>query len=435
MKKEFPKLLIADVNGKTYDVPYLEACGMKALSFFRLSPEDLIPLPPDSELFMLPGRMPVGYNSECGEFVVLERNPFFGKKESCYAVAAFLSPGFTSTYSASCVEEKGAKTLPLFSYASVAFYKEKFFATGLRIDKEKRQALSGMDIDKVRENVKLFRKYFPKNRLVRHLESCALIYGCPAAKNFFLKRYEAPLPTSPGCNAFCMGCLSLQTGEECSVTQPRIKFVPLPEEIAEVALSHIKSVPDPVVSFGQGCEGEPLMAGDVIEKAVKIIRKSTQKGMINLNTNASKPDVVKKLFKAGLNSIRVSANSVNEKYYSLYYRPRGYGLSDVMRSIKIAKDAGGFVSINYLVMPGFSDWKIEADLFRRFIEKTSVDMIQWRNLNYDPVRYFAKLKIKVDPQEMLGLDEHIESIKKDFPRLMHGYFNPSRGKIRRWERS
>ena len=36
-----------------------------------------------------------------------------------------------------------------------------------------------------------------RNRLFRHLETCALTYGCPAAKNLFLCRYEAPLPTSP----------------------------------------------------------------------------------------------------------------------------------------------------------------------------------------------------------------------------------------------
>ena len=97
------------------------------------------------------------------------------------------------------------------------------------------------------------------------------------------------------------------------------------------------------------------MAGEAIEEAIKIIRQKTEKGVINLNTNASKPEVVKRLFKAGLNSIRVSINSAQEKYYSRYYKPQGYKFNDVLKSIKIAKGAGGFVSLNYLVIPGFTD--------------------------------------------------------------------------------
>ena len=58
------------------------------------------------------------------------------------------------------------------------------------------------------------------------------------------------------------------------------------EEIAEVALFHIDNVDDPVVSFGQGCEGEPLMVADVLEEAILLIRKETSKGIINLNSNS-----------------------------------------------------------------------------------------------------------------------------------------------------
>ena len=62
-------------------------------------------------------------------------------------------------------------------------------------------------------------------------------------------------------------------------------FLPKPEEIAGIALFHIAHVKDPIVSFGQGCEGEPLLAGDVIEKAIRIIRRETARGTINMNTN------------------------------------------------------------------------------------------------------------------------------------------------------
>ena len=44
-----------------------------------------------------------------------------------------------------------------------------------------------------------------------------------------------------------------------------------PEEIAEVALRHGERAKDPLISFGQGCEGDPCLAADNIAKAVKII--------------------------------------------------------------------------------------------------------------------------------------------------------------------
>jgi pyruvate-formate lyase-activating enzyme len=35
-------------------------------------------------------------------------------------------------------------------------------------------------------------------------------------------------------------------------------------------------------------------------------------------------------------------------------------------------------------MPGFTDREDEFDELVRFIQSTGIDMIQWRNLNYDP---------------------------------------------------
>ena len=416
MKKEFPKLLIADKNGTVFDVPFLEAAGMKGNKFFR---------------FVLPERRPVGFDADFNRFVEIEEAPFTKKNVECYAVAAFISPGQTVMYNTAYSEKKGANILPLFSYAAVAFYKNEFYTAAFSIDREKRQELAGMDHKSVERNVKSFRKIFPENRLVRHLERCALTYGCPAAKNFFLKKYEAPLPTSPTCNAECVGCISKQNKKGCSVTQPRIEFVPTPEEIAEIALFHIRAVKDPVVSFGQGCEGEPLMQAKVLVEAIREIRRSTGKGMVNLNTNASRPDVISGLFDAGLDSIRVSMNSVREKYYAAYYLPKGYRFNDVVRFIKRAKKKNGFVSINYLTMPGFTDSRKEADALLSFLDRNSVDMIQWRNLNYDPLMYFKKLRINVKYEDTIGIDNVISMVKKEYPNIMHGYFNPSRGRIRR----
>jgi len=207
--------------------------------------------------------------------------------------------------------------------------------------------------------------------------------------------------------------------------------VPTPEEIAEVALFHIPRVKDPVVSFGQGCEGEPLMSGKVIERAIKLIRKKTHKGIINLNTNASRPETISRLFAAGLDSIRISLNSVREEYYNPYFKPVRYKFSDVCRSVKNAKTQKGFVSINYLTVPGFTDLRSEYIALRKFLKQYRIDMIQWRNLNYDPLSYFRDLKIIPKESEMLGIKKVISGLRQEFPQLLMGYFNPARGRIKR----
>ncbi|MFA6079470.1 MAG: radical SAM protein [Candidatus Omnitrophota bacterium] len=425
-----PQLVVADDKNRIYSIPHLEAVGMSASHFFRLSPDDLIKLPPGSQIFTLPDRLPIGYDTVTGKFITPDGDgPSHGKR--VFAAAAFISPGYTATYSAAYKESGRPKMLPLFSYAAVAFYRGSFYVSAIKIDNEPRHDPRFIDLALVKKNVPKFIKIFPKNRLVKHLSECALTHGCPGAQNFFLKRCEGPLPSSPSCNARCAGCISFQEEGNCPATQPRIKFSPTPEEIAEVALYHIGNVKDTVVSFGQGCDGEPLLAGELLERSIKLIRSSTQKGIINVNTNASRPDTIARLFNAGLNSIRVSMNSAREPFYTRYYRPKGYTFENVLDSISVAKREGGFVSINYLTMPGFSDSKKEAAAFARLIETYHIDMIQWRNMNFDPMRYFSKFGERVTLKELLGVKQTIMALKERFPGLMMGYYNPARGRMGR----
>ena len=422
MKKDFPQLVVSDKKGNIFNIPHIEAIGMKAGYFFCLKKEEFIKLPSGSRLFMLPERLGVGYDPATGDLKVFK---------DYLSVAAFISPGFTVSYSPSYRETNNPRELPLFCYSSCAFYKGGFYVTAVRIDTELRHDPRFIDINLVKKNVAKLKKAFQHNRLIKHLGDCALVYGCPGAQNFFLSRYEAPLPVSPFCNARCPGCISYQPKGKFPPTQPRIKFIPYPEEVKEAALYHIDNVKDPVVSFGQGCEGEPLLMHKLIERSIRLIRKNTLKGIININTNGSLPGIVARLFDAGLDSIRVSLNSVRKEYYERYYKPIGYGFNDVARSIKMAKKKKGYVSINYLTMPGFTDSEDEFRAFRRFIEAYHIDMIQWRNLNFDPLRYFNIIKMPKGDFKMLGIREIIGYLKKDFPNLMMGYYNPSRLKMNR----
>jgi pyruvate-formate lyase-activating enzyme len=120
--------------------------------------------------------------------------------------------------------------------------------------------------------------------------------------------------------------------------------------------------------------------------------------------------------------MRVSLNSARDEYYRRYYNPRGYSFNDVRKSISIAKESGKFVSLNYLVMPGFTDEKQEYQAMSGFIRDSRVDMIQWRNLNFDPQRFFLKMKI-VGSGDLLGVGEVIEQFRMKFPKLKQGYFN------------
>ena len=122
-----------------------------------------------------------------------------------------------------------------------------------------RQECRGFDQQKVETGVQQFLQAYPHNRLVAHLaNNCALTYQCPAARNYFMGRWECPIPSSPACNANCVGCISFQPEDEAIVsTQDRLTFKPRVEEIVEYSVPHLETAPYPIVSFGQGCEGEP----------------------------------------------------------------------------------------------------------------------------------------------------------------------------------
>ena len=67
-------MLLADKKGKIFDVPNMEACGMKAGCFLRLQEHDLIKLPSGSKLYMLPKRAPVGYDSKAKTFKTIDES-------------------------------------------------------------------------------------------------------------------------------------------------------------------------------------------------------------------------------------------------------------------------------------------------------------------------------------------------------------------------
>ncbi|MCF8067023.1 MAG: radical SAM protein [Desulfobacterales bacterium] len=422
-QKKLVTALVADRNGEIFELEGYAAVGMAGQHFEILSTANTIIIPHGGELMYLPDRRPVLYNIENNHLEVLDENPY-APGEPVYPVAAFNSPGYVAGYVSAFEERDGAKKLPLFSYGAVGWLGEGFRTSIIQVDKEDRQDLRLMKREDVIKGVQEMRKKMPDNRLRKHLERCALEYGCPAGKNFFLGRYEAPLPSAQQCNARCLGCISLQKSEEITHCQERISFTPTPEEIARIALEHIVRVEKSVVSFGQGCEGDPLFAAEVIGPAIKLIRSETERGTINMNTNGSLPDILNELLDVGLDSIRVSINSLRPECYTAYFRPKGYLFDDVIRSIDIALDKGKYVSINYLNCPGITDAPEEVEAVMTFLKDHPINRIQWRNLNFDPIGYWQVMMAASPSGQPIGVKKLLGLIRKNFPQVSFGYFNP-----------
>jgi pyruvate-formate lyase-activating enzyme len=414
--QQSPYILYSDGEGNIYEDTSLYVVGRSGWDAMPIDPADWIELPEGGNLYELPGRRGIGLDVETGEMRLCDKG---------WAVAAFIPPAHTGLYIAAYETEAEAPTLPLFCYTAAGWLDNKTYVPAVRIEQDIRQECAGYDDEKIASGTEKLLADYPHNRLVKHLmENCCMTYTCPAARNFSLSRWECPVPTSPACNANCIGCISFQPSDETIVsTQDRLTFKPTAEEIVEFTVPHLKNAPFPLISFGQGCEGEPLLMWETIRESIIEIRKHTDKGSININTNGSKPDAVKALCEVGLNSIRVSTNSARKHIYEPYYRPNNYQFEDIIESLKVMRSFGGWTSINYFVFPGMTDSVEEYEALRKLIIDTDLSMIQWRNFNIDPDWYMGKIGVN-ETGEMLGVKQLMSLIAEEFPKVKFGYFNP-----------
>lgn len=418
-----PTLLVAGSNGDVFDLHGVRAACRRGARICPLKEDELIPAPYGTQLYFLPGRQPVDADGKV---------PADAEQEDLTAVAVFLPPRFLATGLAAYRRLPDAPALPLFCYAAACWFRGELHVAAVEVESDPKHDPAMFHPHILRRYVKRLRKKYAGNRLVEHLaENCALRYGCANAMNFFYRRWEMPVPVSPACNATCVGCISSQPDGTVAPPQDRLKFVPDVAEIVEIAVEHLEHAPAAMVSFGQGCEGEPLLQAELIAEAIREIRRRTQRGTIHLNTNGSNPAALDRLCSAGLDSVRISLNSVYAPWYEAYYRPLTYRFADVVESIRLAKDRGLFVSINYLTFPGVTDSATETEALRRFLATTPVDMIQWRNLNIDPDVYVATIGLNAD-EPAVGLRAWLEELRSLHPGLMYGYVNPPR---ERWPES
>lgn len=418
--------VVADESGEVFEHPDLLMAGMNGMTARAPEADEMIPLPKGSRLFTIPNTPPMGLDRRSGKLMTVTQLPSDWGGGRIQAVSAFLSPAFTRTLLPAANYASKNVELTLWAYTAVGWCVEEecFYVAAARVDRNPQWEPDHFDD---RELEPLVRKRVadqPDNRLIEQLSRCALDYHCFAAKNLFFGRWEAPLPCSPTCNARCVGCISLQEAPDCCPSsQERLSFVPTVEELCQVAVPHLKTAENAIVSFGQGCEGDPILQTDTICEAVREMRKQTSRGTINFNSNASIPDCIDRLAEAGIDSIRVSLNSVQERFYNAYYRPIGYSFDDVIESIHRAKRNGLFTMLNYLVFPGITDREDEIDSLLKLVESTKIDMIQMRNLSIDPTLYWDSMKATGSG---IGMFRMMNRLKQEFPQLQYGYFNRTR---------
>ncbi len=383
-----------------------------------LDPADLLPLPAGATVAMMPGRRAVGRDN-AGARVALPA-------QAGWAISAFLPIGYTRTrvpgYQMADPAEipANAETLPFFGYTALAGLDGAIYAAAVPTDDPARWHPDAFDPRQLERRVRRRLLAEPENRVLAHHAHCALDYQCPTASNVFFERWEGAVAVAGGCNARCVGCISKQEEDGLVSPQDRLAFVPTIDEIVAVGVRHLTHAPDAIFSFGQGCEGEPLLQWHTIAGAIQGMRAQTAMGTININTNASNPRAVARLCAAGLDTLRASTISARPATYDAYYRPIGYTLDHVKRSLIVAREAGIYTSINLLLYPGLADAEDEAAAWIAFLRDTGTRLVQLRNLNIDPELLLPKLPPR---GPALGLRAFIALLRRELPDLHIGNFS------------
>ncbi|OGX68385.1 MAG: radical SAM protein [Paenibacillus sp. RIFOXYA1_FULL_44_5] len=413
------KVVYADEQGNVFDHSELEGLARSGDMITEIAEDELIPLPDGASLVSLPFTRPVGLDPKTGVMKAVE-GPY-------YAVGALLPQGYTRLFLPSYVKRGRDQLLPLFGYTGVVWKDGQFFVTAQMMENPDPWNPQNCDQLQLQNQVRLLSEKYVDNRLYQHLSNCALGYECLTASNTFLQRLEGAVPVSYSCNAGCHGCISEQPDDSGFVSpQTRMNFKPTVDEVVEVMLEHLQSS-ERIISFGQGCEGEPSTQAPLIIEAIRKVRERTNKGYININTNAGLTDHIRAIVDAGLNLMRVSTISALDDHYNAYYKPRGYTLKNVEKSLIYAAEHGVYTSINYLIFPGVTDREEEIEAMIEFIRKTKLKKIQFRNLNLDPESYLAI--IPKAQGEVLGMKQMLDIFQDELPHVTMGSYTtaPSAG--------
>jgi pyruvate-formate lyase-activating enzyme len=431
-----PRLLLALPDGTVTEHPALLA-PVRSGDQVGVAGADERPvrLPEGASLSSLPGQRPVGIDPDTGETVVLREVKVGGKLVKPDAVAAVLPPGWTRTYLPAAHRTPLSPMLPQWAY-SAAGWDEKlgFVVHAIHTDRRSHWSAKTHSTPDLAPKVEALRG---EGRLYAQLAKCALEYRCFTAQNVFYAQDEGAIPASVGCNSRCIGCISEQIEGEGIASHERMDDAPTAEEMAALGLRHLANAGESqrgraMVSFGQGCEGEPLTRAGFIAKAIRLMRKETSRGSININTNGSRPEAMQKLVDAGLDACRVSINSALKPLYEAYYRPVGYDWDDVRATLRVVRDGGVYIALNLLTFPGITDRPGEVEALSALIGEFGVRQVQTRNLALDPEQYLAVARATAAPGDGMGIAAMLRRLRRDHPKLVIGNFARGLGERGDW---
>jgi pyruvate-formate lyase-activating enzyme len=416
------KLLFADDRGQVYEHPELLAltgAGTPALAL-----EPAVPLPQHASLAALPGRRPLGFDPARGQIVELSEFRIGKRAIRPTAVAAVLPPGWTRSELPAFRKSAIAPVLPQWAYTAAAWDDEAGVHVTWALHTDKRTHWDPAE-HSTKDLPRLVQERLARddNPLLRQISRCALEYRCFTAQNTFYRRDEGAIPASSGCNARCVGCISEQPPEGPPASHQRMERSPDAQYMARIGIDHLSRAPGrTMVSFGQGCEGEPLTRAREIAESIRLMREETARGSININTNGSLPDQLELLIDAGLDACRISLNSAHQPLYEAYYQPIKYGWEEVRASIRLAKRRGIYTAINLLTFPGVTDQEGEAEKLCELTARERIDQVQVRSLAIDPDQYLAVADAHSAGGPRIGFVELLKRLKRARKGLVIGNF-------------
>jgi pyruvate-formate lyase-activating enzyme len=403
-----PLLLTSTRRGRITEDRQHAALGRSGHKVRPPRADEWSPMPEGTVLHFLPDRVPRARALKGGQLVTVHTR---GKeKHPVLAVAAMLPNGWARTLLPAYESTANPAVLPFYGYTAVGFdvSKDQMVVAAVQTEDSYRWSPFQYDTPDLAKTVKQRLVEQPDNRLLAHHARCALEYHCYNAQNLFYRRWEGAIAVAAACNARCHGCISLQPEDMPPSPQERLDFVPTISEIVELGLPHLDSG-DAILSFGQGCEGEPLLKAPLIAEAIRALRQATARGTIHINTNGSSPEGVGRLIESGLDSVRVSLNSVTPERYEAYYRPANYRFAEVEETVRMCRAAGLQVTLNLLFFPGVNDLPEELEALEAFVTRHRIDQIQMRNLNIDPDYYLSTQPPL--PTSGIGIPRMIERLR------------------------
>ncbi|MSQ37893.1 MAG: radical SAM protein [Chloroflexi bacterium] len=247
------------------------------------------------------------------------------------------------------------------------------------------------------------------NRLIRQLARCARESGCADARAIFLGAGTGALPFAAVAARQAASLtpattdLVLRRGIERAAPAEPAAFRPTAAEIAEVAIRHLE-LGGTMVSFGRACDGEPLAAVRLVEDAIALIRESTKRGTIHLETDGTRPQALRRALDAGLDAVTVRLEA---------------GRASVRReSLLLAAGAGASLALAIPVRPGWTDTPAALDALESLLAALPGGLLIFRDAPGDP-RAIARPATLGAP---LGVAVALERLAVDAPQFRTAAF-------------